>query len=151
VAGTARTTQVRARERARTRLADTLAAQREREKANEDDLAAFFALDDQITSAAAARDAALADVARTHDAAAADAHQGQQNCVHQLHSRGLKVDDIAALTGWSTTAIRKALRARPTPTTTDDDDTNDDTGDVTGDGDVVEATGTDAVAEGSVA
>jgi len=54
VAGTARTTQVRTRERARTRLADTLAAQREREKANEDDLAAFFALDDQITSAAAA-------------------------------------------------------------------------------------------------
>lgn len=44
MAGTARTTQVRARERARTRLADTLAAQREREKANEDDLAAFFAL-----------------------------------------------------------------------------------------------------------
>lgn len=145
MAGTARTTQVRARERARTRLADTLAAQREREKANEDDLAAFFALDDQITSAAAARDAALADVARTHDAAAADAKQGQQNCVHQLHHRGLKVDDIATLTGWSTTAIRKALRARPTPTTTDD------TGDDTGDGDLVEATGTDAAAEGSVA
>jgi len=36
VAGTARTTQVRARQRARTRLADTLAAQREREKANEE-------------------------------------------------------------------------------------------------------------------
>jgi len=142
VAGTARTTQVRAR----TRLADTLAAQREREKANEDDLAAFFALDDQITSAAAARDAALTDVARTHDAAAADAHQGQQNCVHQLHDRGLKVDDIATLTGWSTTAIRKALRARPTTNTTTDD-TNDDTGD----GDLVEATGTDAAAEGPVA
>jgi len=146
VAGTARTTQVRARQRARTRLADTLAAQREREKANEDDLAAFFALDDQITSAAAARDAALTDVARTHDAAAADAHQGQQNCVHQLHHRGLKVDDIATLTGWSTTAIRKALRARPTTNTTTDD-TNDDTGD----GDLVEATGTDAAAEGPVA
>jgi len=69
VAGTARTTQVRARERARTRLADTLAAQHEREKANEDDLAAFFALDDQITSTAAARDAALTDIARTHDTA----------------------------------------------------------------------------------
>jgi len=128
-------------ERARTRLADTLAAQREREKANEDDLAAFFALDDQITSAAAARDAALADVARTHDAATAHAKQGQQNCVHQLHDRGLKVDDIATLTGWSTTAIRKALRARPTPTTTTND-TNDDTGDA----DLVEAVGTGAVA-----
>jgi len=148
VAGTARTAQVRARQRARTRLADTLAAQREREKANEDDLAAFFALDAQITSAAAARDAALADIARTHDAAAADAHQGQQNCVHQLHHRGLKVDDIATLTGWSTTEIRKALRARPTPTTTT---TNDDTGDDTGDGDLVEATGTDTAADGSVA
>jgi len=135
VAGTARTTQVRARERARTRLADTLAAQREREKANEDDLAAFFAPDDQITSAAAARDAALADIARTHDAAASDAHQGQQNCVHQLHHRGLKVDDIATLTGWSTTAIRKALRARPTTNTTT---TNGGGGDVTGDGDLVE-------------
>jgi len=45
VAGTARTTQVRARDRARTRLADTHAAQREREKANEDALAGFFALD----------------------------------------------------------------------------------------------------------
>lgn len=148
MAGTARTTQVRARERARTRLADTLAAQREREKANEDDLAAFFALDDQITSAAAARDAALADVACTYHAAAADAKQGQQNCVHQLHARGLKVDDIATLTGWSTTEVRKALRARPTPTT---NTTNGDTGDDIGDGDVVEATGTDAVAEGSVA
>ncbi len=62
--------------------------------------------------------------------------------MHQLHARGLKVDDIATLTGWSTTAIRKALRARPT--------TND-TGDDTGDGAVVEATGTDAAAEGSVA
>jgi len=143
VTGTARTTQVRARQRARTRLADTLAAQREREKANEDDLAAFFALDDQIQAAAQVRDAALADVARTHDAAAADAHQGQQNCVHQLHARGLKVDDIAALTGWSTTEVRKALRARPT--------TTDDTGDDTGDGDVVEAVGTGAVAAGSVA
>jgi hypothetical protein len=112
-------------------------------KPTKTDLAAFFALDAQITSTADARDAALADVARTHDAAAADAHQGQQNCVHQLHDRGLKVDDIAALTGWSTTAIRKALRARPTPTT----NTNDDTGD----GDLVGATGTDAVAEGSVA
>lgn len=142
MAGTARTTQVRARQRARTRLADTLTAQREREKANEDDLAAFFALDDQIQAAARVRDAALADVARTHDAAAADAHQGQQNCVHQLHARGLKVDDIATLTGWSTTAIRKALRTRPTTTTTTT--TNDDTGD----GDVVEATGTGAV-EGS--
>jgi len=131
---------------ARTRLADTLTAQREREKANEDNLAAFFALDDQLTSAAAARDAALADVARTHDAATAHAHQGQQNCVHHLHHRGLKVDDITALTGWSTTAIRKALRARPTTNTTTDD-TNDDTGD----GDLVEATGTDAAAEGSVA
>jgi DNA-directed RNA polymerase specialized sigma24 family protein len=141
VAGTARTTQVRARQRARTRLADTLTAQREREKANEDDLAAFFALDDQITSAAAARDAALADVARTHDAATADAHQAQQNCVHQLHARGLKVDDITTLTGWTTTEVRKALRARPTTT-------NGDTGDVTGDGDVVEAVGTGAV-EGS--
>jgi DNA-directed RNA polymerase specialized sigma24 family protein len=151
VAGTARTTQVRARQRARTRLADTLAAQREREKANEDDLAAFFALDDQITSAAAARDAALADVARTHDAATAHAHQGQQNCVHQLHNRGLKVDDIAALTGWSTTAIRKALRARPTTTTTTNTTNTNTTNDDTGDGDVVEATVTDAVAEGSVA
>jgi len=138
VAGTARTTQVRARQRARTRLADTLAAQREREKANEDDLAAFFALDDQIQAAAQVRDAALADVARTHDAAAADAHQGQQNCVHQLHARGLKVDNIATLTGWSTTAIRKALRARPTTNTTTDDTNNGDTGDVTGDGDLVE-------------
>ena len=142
MAGTARTTQVRTRQRARTRLADTLAAQREREKANEDDLAAFFAPDDQIQAAAQVRDAALADVARTHDAATAHAHQGQQNYVHQLHHRGLKVDDIATLTGWSTTAIRKALRARPT--------TND-TGDDTGDGAVVEATGTDAAAEGSVA
>jgi len=143
VTGTARTTQVRARQRARTRLADTLAAQREREKANEDDLAAFFAHDDHIQAAAQVRDAALADVLRAHDAAAADAHQGQQNCVHHLHDRGLKVDDIATLTGWSTTAIRKALRAQPTPT--------DDTGDVTGDGDLVEATGTDDAAEGSVA
>ncbi len=148
MAGTARTTQVRARERARTRLADTLAAQREREKANEDDLAVFFALDDHITSAAAARDAALADVTRTYDAAAAAVVQGQQNCVHQLHARGLKVDDIATLTGWSTTAIRKALRARPTPT---DDTTTDDTGDGTGDGDLVEAVGTGAVADGAVA
>jgi len=64
--------------------------------------------------------------------------------VHQLHDRGLKVDDIATLTGWSTTEVRKALRARPTPTT---NTTNDDTGD----GDLVEATGTDAVAEGPVA
>jgi len=124
VAGTARTTQVRARQRARTRLADTLAAQRKREKANEDDLAA------------------LADLARTHDATTAHAHQGQQNCVHQLHHRGLKVDDITTLTGWSTTEVRKALRTRPTTTTTD---TTDDTGD----GDVVEAVGTGAVAEGS--
>ncbi len=69
--------------------------------------------------------------------------------MHQLHHRGLKVDDIATLTGWSTTAIRKALRARPTPTT--NTTTNDDTGDDTGDGDVVEATGTDAAADGSVA
>jgi len=134
VAGTARTTQVRARERARTRLADTLAA--------------FFALDDQITSAAAARDAALADVARTHDAAADHAKQGQQNCVHQLHHRGLKVDDIATLTGWSTTAIRKALRGRPTTTT---NTTNDDTNDETGDGDLVEATVAAVAADGSVA
>lgn len=104
--------------------------------------------DAQITSAAAARDAALADLARTHDAAADHAKQGQQNCVHQLHHRGLKVDDIATLTGWSTTEIRKALRARPTPTT---NTTNDDAGDDTGDGDLVEATGTDTAAEGSVA
>jgi len=47
---------------------DNLTAQRERENANEDDLAAFFALDDQITAAAQVRDAALADVARTHAA-----------------------------------------------------------------------------------
>jgi len=100
-----------------------------------------LALDDQIQAAAQVRDAALADVAHTHDAAA-DAHQGQQNCVHQLHHRGLKVDDIATLTGWSTTAIRQALRAQPTTTTSTTD---------TGDGDVVAATGTDAVAEGSVA
>jgi len=55
--------------------------------------------------------------------------------------------DIATLTGWSTTAIRKALQPRPTATNT----TNGDTGDDTGDGDLVEAAGTDAAAEGSVA
>ncbi len=38
------------------------------------------------------------------------------SCLHQLHHRGAKVDDITALTGWSTTAIRKALRAQPTTT-----------------------------------
>lgn len=110
---TTRSPQVRARERARAQLADKLAAQRAREKANEDDLAAFFAHAEQLDTAAATRDAAIAAAQQTYTNAIRAAQTDQHQRIRALAERGEKVPDIADLTGWSATEVRKALRAQP--------------------------------------
>lgn len=110
---TTRSPQVRARERARAQLADKLAAQRAREKANEDDLAAFFAHAEQLDTAAATRDAAIAAADQTYTDAIRAAQTDQHQRIRALAERGEKVPDIAELTGWSLTEVRKALRAQP--------------------------------------
>jgi len=115
---TTRSPQVRARERARAQLADKLAAQRAREKANEDDLAAFFAHAEKLDTAAATRDAAIAAAHQTYTDAIRAAQTDQHQRIRALAERGEKVPDIADLTGWSATEVRKALRALPEPPTT---------------------------------
>lgn len=110
---TTRSPQVRARERARAQLADKLAAQRAREKANEDDLAAFFAHAEQLDTAAATRDATIAAAHQTYTNAIRTAQTDQHQRIRALAERGEKVADIAELTGWSLTEVRKALRAQP--------------------------------------
>ena len=86
---------------------------RAREKANEDDLAAFFAHAEQLDTAAAARDAAIAAAHQSYTDAIRAAETDQHQRVRALAERGEKVADIADLTGWSLTEVRKALRAQP--------------------------------------
>jgi len=102
------TTQVQARERARARLADKHAAARAQEKANEDDLVAFFALDAKHDTAAQTRDAAIAAATAAYDTAVAATLAAQQEKVRAILARGESVADVAELTGWPTKAVRAA-------------------------------------------
>ncbi len=102
-----------ARERARAQLAEKQAAQRAREKANEDDLVAFFTHAEHIDAAAEVRDAAVAAVQRTYDDTVAAAHTAQAARLRAMADRGEKVEDLAELTSLSPTEVRKALKTRP--------------------------------------
>lgn len=106
------TTQVQARERARARLADKHAAARAREKATEDDLVAFFALDADHHTAAQPRDAAIAAATAASDTAVAATRAAQQEKVRAILDRGESVADVAELTGWPAKQVRAALKAR---------------------------------------
>jgi len=106
------TTQVQARERARARLADKHAAARAREKATEDDLVAFFALDADHDTAAQTRDAAIAAATAAFDTAVAATRAAQQEKVRAILDRGESVADVVELTGWPAKAVRAALKAR---------------------------------------
>lgn len=121
---TARAGATRARERARAQLADRLAATRAKEKANEDDLVAFFVAAEEIARAVEARDDAEIAAARTYDAAVASSTQSQQATVRSLRERGETIPDIAGLTGWAHSEVRKATitavnDAATTPADTD--------------------------------
>ncbi len=117
-ASTPRSSQVRTRERARAELAEKLAEQREREKANETDLVEFFRNDELLTEADAARAAAVTAAQRDYDTTLASVQQRQAECLRTLADRGEKVDDLTALTGLSSTEVRKLLKqAPPTPQT----------------------------------
>lgn len=102
----------KARERARAQLAERSAAARVREKANEDDLAAIFALDADLDAAATERDTAIAAATAAHDAAVAVTTAAQQDKVRALHARGESVTDIVAFTGWAAAQVRTALKAQ---------------------------------------
>lgn len=121
---TARAGATRARERARAQLADRLAATRAKEQANEDDLVAFFAAAEEIARAAEARDDAVAVAQRTYDAAVASSRQAQQATVRSLRERGETIPDIASLTGWTHSEIRKATITAVNAAATTPADTN---------------------------
>lgn len=108
-----RSPQVRARERARAKLAEKLAEQREREKANEADLVEFFRNDELLTEAAATRAAAMVATQRDYDTTLASVQQRQAECLRTLADRGEKVEDLTALTGLSSTEVRKLLKQSP--------------------------------------
>jgi len=93
-ASTPRSSQVRTRERARAELAEKLAEQREREKANETDLVEFFRNDELLTEADAARAAAVTAAQRDYDTTLASVQQRQAECLRTLADRGEKVDDL---------------------------------------------------------
>jgi len=109
-ASTPRSPQVRTRERARAELAEKLA--------NETDLVKFFRNDELLTEADAARAAAVTAAQRDYDTTLASVQQRQAECLRTLADRGEKVDDLTALTGLSSTEVRKLLKqAPPTPQT----------------------------------
>ena len=108
------TTQVEAREQARARLAQRHAATRAREKANEDDLIAFLALDADVQSAAAARDAAITAAHTAYDTAIATTRTAQARKVAAMLARGESAADVADLTGWTLKQVRASTTTTPT-------------------------------------
>lgn len=110
------TAQVEAREQARARLAERHAATRAREKANEDDLIAFLALDADLDTAATTRDAAITAATQTYNAAVAATHTAQSEKVAAMVNRGETAADVADLTGWTTKQVRTATKTTPTST-----------------------------------
>jgi hypothetical protein len=124
------TTQVRAREQARARLAQRHAATRAREKANEDDLIAFLALD--ADGAAVTRDAAITAARTAYDTAIAAIHTAQAEKVSAMLARGESAADVADLTGWTLKQVRASTT--PTPTTTRSTTPSDAAGDTTATG-----------------
>ncbi len=118
---TARGGQTRARERARAQLADKQAATRAREKANEDDLAAFFTHTETVEDAARIRHEIIAAAHTAYDDTVTGARAEQAGRLHAMRARGETVSELAELTGWSAAEVRAALKtttgggdARPT-------------------------------------
>jgi hypothetical protein len=126
------TTQVRAREQARARLAQRHAATRAREKANEDDLIAFLALDADVEDAAVTRDAVITAARTAYDTAIAAIHTAQAEKVSAMLARGESAADVADLTGWTLKQVRASTT--PTPTTTRSTTPSDAAGDTTATG-----------------
>jgi len=107
-----------ARERARANRADKTAVAHAREKANEDDLAAFLTLDADVEGAAATRDAAIA-AAAAYDSAVATTRAAQAAKVRAMLARGETVVDVAELTGWTAKQVRTAAKPATTTPATD--------------------------------
>jgi hypothetical protein len=105
------TTQVGAREQARDRLAQT----RAREKANEDDLIAFLALDADVEDAAVTRDVAITAAHTAYDIAIATTRTAQAEKVAAMLARGESAADVADLTGWTLKQVRASTTTTPTP------------------------------------
>jgi hypothetical protein len=110
------TTQVEAREQARARLAQRHAATRAREKANEDDLIAFLALD--ADGAAVTRDAAITAAHTAYDTAYDTAmgttRTAQAEKVAAMLARGESAADAADLTGCTLKQVRASTTTTPT-------------------------------------
>jgi hypothetical protein len=113
------TTQVEAREQARARLAQRHAATRAREKANEDDLIAFLALDADVEDAAVTRDVAITAAHTAYDTAIATTRTAQAEKVAAMLARGESAADVADLTGWTLKQVRASTTTTPTPTPLD--------------------------------
>jgi hypothetical protein len=111
------TAQVGAWEQARARLAQRHAATRAREKANEDDLIAFLALD--ADGAAVTRDAAITAAHTAARTAIATTRTAQAEKVAAMLARGETAADVADLTGWTLKQVRASTKTTRAPTSTD--------------------------------
>ena len=103
----------------RARLAQRHAATRAREKANEDDLIAFLALDADLESAAAARDTAITAAHTTYATATTTTRTAQAVKVAAMLTRGETAADVADLTGWTLKQVRATTKPTPTTAPTD--------------------------------
>lgn len=109
---------VKARQRAREQMAAKLAEQRQREQANEADLATFFETEDALTAAATQRDDAIAKAHRDYDKATSKVTATRASALAAIRGRGETVADITTLTGLTTREVTALLKSTPTSSTT---------------------------------
>ncbi len=100
-----------ARARAREKMAEHLAARREREKRLQEHLAAFFKTEDKLTSARERRDAARARADERYERDTAAVRERRAELVAAMRDVGQTVGDIADLTGLSSPDVRELHRA----------------------------------------
>lgn len=104
------TTKKDARDRARRRMAERMAAIQEREKANEADLAILFAAGDTLATAERRRVAAIASAEDEFRHAGEHATATRADAFARMRARGETVDSIAELTGEPVGEIRRILK-----------------------------------------
>ncbi|WP_157108733.1 hypothetical protein [Aldersonia kunmingensis] len=104
------TTKKDARDRARRRMAERMAAIQEREKANEADLAVVFAASETLATAERRRVATIASAEEEFRQASERATVTRVDAFARMRERGETVDSIAELTGEPVGEIRKILK-----------------------------------------
>ncbi|MGH3803927.1 MAG: hypothetical protein ACRDTD_28110 [Pseudonocardiaceae bacterium] len=109
---------VKARQRARERMAAKLAEQRKREEANEADLARFFETEESLTKAAHDRDAAIDKARRDYEKATSKVTSSRAESLAAMRDRGESVADLATLTGLTTREVNALLKTTRGGTTT---------------------------------